>query len=264
MQSSERLGQIEGKVAIITGAAKGIGKTYALTLAREGSKVVIADVDQGGMADTKSVLEKEGLEALVVRTDVTSEEETTNLAWSTSERFGRIDILVNNAALARADVIGGRKKFHEITLEDWNRVMLVNMTGVWLCCKAVAPYMMKQKKGKIINISSDVILGGPDPTPGFANYVASKGAVDAFSKYIARELGEFGVNVNTILPGIVNAEGMSKTVPKERFESALRERALHRHVYPEDLAKVLVFLASENSDLMTGQRFIVDGGRLML
>ena len=186
--------RLEDKVAIITGAARGLGRTYALCLAREGARVVVADILAG--KETVDAVTNRGGDALYVKTDVTSEENAQGLALRTIERFGRIDILVNNAALF-GDLV--KKPFWEIPASEWDKVMAVNLKGPFLCTKAVYPQMKKQGKGKIINVSSGTFFTG---RPNFLHYVVSKGGNIAITRSMAREVGDAGICVNTVLTGL--------------------------------------------------------------
>jgi NAD(P)-dependent dehydrogenase (short-subunit alcohol dehydrogenase family) len=241
-------------VAIVTGGARGIGKAYALRVFEEGAKVVIADI-----LDTKEVqrvIEKKGGEALGLHTDVAEEKSTREMARRTIERFGRIDILINNAAIF-ADI--SKKPFYEITEREWDEVIRVNLKGVFLCCKAVYPQMKKQGKGKIINVASGTFFKG---SPDFVHYVTSKGGVIGFTRALAREVGGDGICVNAIAPGFTLSDAL-KERPMDSEEYALsriKSRCFKREEFPEDLTGTIVFLASEDSDFITGQTIVVDGG----
>lgn len=249
--------KLKDRVVIVTGGARGIGQAYCLGYAREGAKVVVADILDGSETVEK-VKEIGGGEAITLEIDVRSAESTQQMAAKTVEVFGKIDVLVNNAAL-----YGGLKMgpFHEIDEEEWDRLMAINVKGVWQCCKAVAPHMIQQQYGKIINISSGTIFMG---VAGLMHYVTSKGAVWAMSRTLSRELGSFGIRVNCITPGFTmsqasydvmadsGAEGMEKQIAAQA--------ALGREQQPEDLVGAAIFLASEDSDFITGQTLNVDGG----
>jgi NAD(P)-dependent dehydrogenase (short-subunit alcohol dehydrogenase family) len=246
--------KLKGKVAIITGGARGLGKAYALCLAEEGARIIVADIIDGvGVKD--EIVEKGG-EAIVLSTDVSDEESVKEMARKTIEGFGRIDILINNAALVAGIV---KKPFYEISAQEWDEVMRVNLKGTFLCCKAVYPQMKKQGKGKIINVSSGTFFTGD---PYFIHYVASKGGIIAFTRALAREVGDDGICVNTIAPGLT----ISGTVrgnpryPEGFLEKAASGRCLKRDELPEDLTGAIVFLASDDSDFITGQTLVVDGG----
>jgi NAD(P)-dependent dehydrogenase (short-subunit alcohol dehydrogenase family) len=248
--------RLKDRVAIVTGAARGIGQEYCRALAREGAKVVAADI----LSCEETVAQVQGAtgEALAITVDVAKDSSTQAMAAQTLHRFGRIDILVNNAAL-----YGGLKvtPFEQIPEPEWDQVMAVNVKGIWLCCKAVIPIMKQQGKGKIINISSGTIWHG---TPFLLHYVASKGAVFALTRALARELTGTGINVNTITPGYTMTEASKTLVDPETF-AGFKQRVLDRQIIkrseePSDLTGTVIFLASDDSDFITGQTINVDGG----
>lgn len=251
--------RLKDKVTIITGAAQGIGATFAAGFAKEGATILIADILDGkGVAKS---IEKVGGKAIFVRTDVTKQNECDALAKAASDRFGSIDILINNAAIF-GDLVTG--PFMEIGDEEWRRVMDVNAGGPFRCTKAVFPYM-KDKGGKIVNVSSAIIFEG---MPGLPHYVASKGAVMAFTRCMARELGGFNINVNAIAPGFTHSAGGDKLAQKTMIDVSLEDiqmpmRSLKRTTYPEDLVGTAVFLASEESRNITGQLIVVDCGLVL-
>jgi NAD(P)-dependent dehydrogenase (short-subunit alcohol dehydrogenase family) len=242
--------RLAGKVAIVTGGARHIGAAYARRLALEGAAVVIADVLDGAPI-ANEICAQQG-KALALRVDVSDEAATKRMAAETVKAFGRIDILVNNAAIFINIV---RHPFYEITAEEWDRVSAVNIKGPFLCAKAVFPQMKEQKSGKIINISSSTAYWG---TPMFLHYVASKAALVGITRSLAREVGEFGICVNAIAPGLVQHEGQN--APRTLTELQLKERCIKRLQTPDDLMGTLIFLASPDSDFMTGQTIVVDGG----
>ena len=248
--------RLKDKVAIITGAAQGIGAAFAVGFAREGARVIIADIVGG--KEVAEAIEKSGGEAVFVKTDVTRQNECDALARTAVDRFGPIDILVNNAAVF-GDLVTG--SFMEISDEEWRRVMDVNAGGPFRCTKAIFP-SMKDKGGKIVNVSSATIFEG---MPGFPHYVASKGAVVSFTRCMARELGVFNINVNAIAPGFTHSAGGHKVVQKTVSHASIEDvqmpmRSLKRATYPEDLVGTAVFLASEESRNITGQLIVVDCG----
>ena len=249
--------KLKDKVAIITGAAGGIGAAFALGYAKEGAKIVIGDLRDG--KETVHAVEKVGGEAIFVKTDVIKQEECDAMAKAAVDRFGAIDILVNNAAIF-GDII--LRPFTDIPTEEYNRVMQVNAIGPFHCTKAVFPYM-KEKGGKIINMSSASIFEG---VPGMPHYVSSKGAIMAFTRCMAKELGSFNINVNSIAPGFTHSAGGDRfDQNKELIDIPLEEiqlpmRCLKRAAYPEDLIGTAVFLASDMSDFITGQLIVHDGG----
>ncbi len=246
--------RLKDRVAIVTGAARGLGRIYALRLAKEGAKVVVADILDG--KETVEAVAAQGGEALYVNTDVTSEQSTQDMARKVVERFGRIDILINNAALF-GDLV--KKPFWEIPVSEWDKVMAVNLKGPFLCAKAVYPQMKKQGKGKIINVSSGTFYKG---LPNFLHYVVSKGGNVALSRSMAREVGDAGINVNTIAPGYTETEFLKENPqdPPEVTKMGIASRCIKRQETPEDLTGTIVFLSSDESDFITGQTILVDGG----
>jgi NAD(P)-dependent dehydrogenase (short-subunit alcohol dehydrogenase family) len=246
--------KLKGKVAIITGGARGIGKAYALRLAEEGARIVVADVIDG--TGVKEEIVKKGGEAIALHTDVSNEESVRAMARKAIEQFGRIDILINNAGL----FVGlGKRPFYEISSEEWDQVLGVNLKGVFLCCKAVYPQMKKQRKGKIINVSSATFHQG---VPYFLHYVASKGGIIALTRALAREVGDDRICVNAIAPGLTVSEMVrgNPMYPEGALKMVASGRCLKRDEVPEDLTGTIVFLASDDSDFVTGQTIIVDGG----
>jgi NAD(P)-dependent dehydrogenase (short-subunit alcohol dehydrogenase family) len=246
--------RLKDKVAIVTGAARGLGRAYALRLAKEGAKVVIADILDG--KETVEAIVAQGGEAIYVKTDVTSEESTQEMARNVVERFGRIDILVNNAALF-ADLV--KKPFWEIPVAEWDKVMAINLKGPFLCAKAVYPQMKKQGKGKIINVASGTFYKG---LPHFLHYVVSKGGNVAITRSLAREVGDAGINVNCIAPGYTETEFLKDHPqdPPEVTKAIMGGRCIKRTQMPDDLTGTIVFLSSDDSDFITGQTIVVDGG----
>ncbi len=248
------------KTAIVTGGARGLGAAYVRALAASGAQVVIADVlEVEGEALTREIGTYQHTKVVFMRTDVTQQADTIRLAERTAQTFGAIDVLVNNAAVY-AD-LATKKPFDQISEAEWDRVMSVNIKGIWQCVKAVFPYMQKQGYGKIINISSATAYAG---TTGLAHYVASKAAVIGLTRALARELGEHNICVNAIAPGLVTNEASMRLNPREYFEGARNRRVIKRPMTPEDLIGTVMFLASPDSDFVTGQTFVVDGGALMV
>jgi NAD(P)-dependent dehydrogenase (short-subunit alcohol dehydrogenase family) len=246
--------KLKGKVAIVTGGARGLGKAYALRLAEEGAKLVVVDVLDTG--PVKKDIEAKGGEALALQTDVTDEKGTEEMAKKTVERFGKIDILINNAALFASI---SRKSFFDISGSEWDDVIGVNLKGPFLCSKAVYPQMKKQGKGKIINVSSGTFFKG---IPFFLHYVTTKGGVIAFTRALAREVGEHGICVNTIAPGLTASDGTAENpaYTDDYYKANINTRCIKKMAMPEDLTGTIVFLASEDSDMITGQTIVVDGG----
>ncbi len=222
-------------------------------MAEEGAAVVIADILDG--EPVAKEIRAAGGRALALKIDVSDEADSRRMAVETAKAFGRIDILVNNAAIF---INIQRHPFYEISAEEWDRVSAVNIKGPFLCAKAVFPQMKEQKSGKIINISSSTAYWG---TPNFLHYVASKAALIGMTRSLAREVGEFGICVNAIAPGLVEHEGQN--APKALTELQLKERSIKRLQTPEDLMGVLTYLASSDSDFVTGQTIVVDGGSIL-
>ena len=248
--------KLTGKVAIVTGGARGIGAHYSRALAAEGARVMIADIEDGS-ALAKSIYDECGPEAAVSSiADVSDESSVESLVASTVERFGRIDILVNNAALyAKLSP----RNFDEWDVATWDRVMAINVRGPWLMVRHVAPVMIAQKSGKIVNIASGTVYKG---TPRMLPYVTSKGAMLAFTRALSRELGPHGIAVNTLAPGYTLSDtGLENTAHVEEARVPVRAtRAFKRDEQPEDLLGALIFLVSSDCDFVTGQSLVVDGG----
>lgn len=252
-------GRLDGRVAIITGGGHGIGKAYAARLAAEGAKVVIAELDGAGGIAVAAELTAQGREAIAVQTDVANEASVNNMAQQTILRFGRIDVLVNNAAIF-ATVPMSRSPFDQISVDEWDRMMSVNVKGTWLASRAVVPQMRKQAYGKIINVSSGTALKG---SPSRIHYVTSKAGILGFTKTLANEVGKDGICVNCVAPGsTLSEENPDDDILKMRAQAA-NARALKRVQTPEDLTGAVVFFASADSDFITGQTLVVDGGSCM-
>jgi NAD(P)-dependent dehydrogenase (short-subunit alcohol dehydrogenase family) len=250
---------LEGRVAIVTGGGHGIGKAYCQALAENGAAIVVAEIDGDAAERTASDLRSAGARAIEVQTDVADEASTRAMAQRSLSAFGRIDVLVNNAAVF-ATIPISRVPLEEISVEEWDRVMAVNLRGVFLACKAVLPAMREQGYGKIINISSGTALNG---SPTRIHYVTSKGGVLSFTRTLAREVGRGGIRVNAIAPGsTLSEENPTEEVIRLR-QQRLDDRALPRVQIPADLVGSVVFFASAASDFITGQTLVVDGGNFM-
>jgi 3-oxoacyl-[acyl-carrier protein] reductase len=247
------VGRLDGRVIIVTGGANGIGRAYADGFVREGASVVIADIDEPGANVAAREIEAGGGQALALVVDVADVASTEAMASATLARFGRIDGLVNNAAIA-IRVKHVNAPLEELPVEEWDRVIAVNLRGPFLCCRAVLPTMKQAGYGKIVNIASGTFFKG---TPFISNYVASKGGVIGITRSLAREGGEFGITVNCIAPGLTNSD---EDVPEERWAVRVPERAIKRVEVPEDLVGAAIFFMSADSDFMTGQTIIIDGG----
>jgi NAD(P)-dependent dehydrogenase (short-subunit alcohol dehydrogenase family) len=243
---------LAGATVIVTGGARGIGERYARAFAGRGAHVVIAD----RLRDAGEALARE-LGATFAATDVADEASVQAMAAAAAERTGRIDVLVNNAAIY-AD-LGGKQRFDEISVDDWDRVMAVNVRGPWLCARAVYPHM-REHGGRIVNVASVVAHIG---TAGFAHYVASKAAVMGLTRALAREVGSDGITVNAVAPGLVANESSRVLNEGAYLEQAARVRAVPRDMAPEDLVGAVLFLSSPASGFMSGQTLVVDGGGVM-
>ena len=250
------MGRLDGRVAIVTGAGRGIGATYAKALAEEGAKVTVTDIIDTG--NTVNIIKQAGGEALGVHCDVLDRDQVKAMVAATVEAFGKLDIMVTNAALF-ADL--QQRSFMEIDEAEWDRVMQVNTRGVFSCVKAAVPEMRKNGYGKIVNIASGTVFKG---TPNLLHYVSSKGAMVAFTRALAREVGTDNICVNALAPGLTMSE---KVIGAEQWETVkdlnAATRAFKRDEVPEDLVGAMLFLCSSDSDFMTGQTMVVDGGSAM-
>jgi NAD(P)-dependent dehydrogenase (short-subunit alcohol dehydrogenase family) len=241
------LERLKGKVAIVTGGATGIGKAIATRLAQDGARVVIAD------------LQKSQAGALNLQVDVSQQDQVDGMAAQTMKALGRIDILVNNAAIFSTLEL---RPFETIPVDEFRRVMEVNVLGVWLCCRACAPHMRQAGYGRIVNLASGAPLKG---VPLFLHYISSKGAVIAMTRGLARELGKDGITVNSLAPGFTLSENVAKQEAHVRQGERTRmTRAIQRDERPEDLVGTVSFLASEDAAFLTGQTLVVDGGSAMI
>lgn len=246
--------RLNDRIAIVTGAARGIGPQYCLALAKEGASVVAVDILP--CTETVAKVQQAGGQIIEITTDVADTSSVQAMANQIIQQYGRIDILVNNAAF-----IPQFTPFEQVSEEVWDRVMAVNVKGMWLCCKATVPTMRQQGKGKVINISSNTIWAG---TPMLMPYVASKGAILSFTRALARELSGTGINVNCVTPGFTLTEGVQQMTDPETVafiqKIVVDQQIIKQEEAPGDLAGAIVFLASDDSDFITGQTINVDGG----
>lgn len=243
--------RLKEKIALVTGASRGIGKAIALHLAEEGAQIIINYANNSEKAkEVVAAVESTGGKALAMQADVSCWQEVEKMVDSIYEKFGRIDILVNNAGVNRDELLISMEK------EDWDAVINTNLGGLFHCTKAVAKYMMIQKSGRIINMSS---VAGERGGRGQSNYAASKGGVNAFTRSVAMELAPKKITVNAIAPGVIETE-MSSTVIRRAKDFILNSVALKRLGQPEEIAKVVAFLASDDSSYITGEVIRVDGG----
>ncbi len=250
------MSRLEGRVIIVTGGGMGIGQAYCQRLAGEGASVVVADINGPRAEAVAKELNDAELEALAVVTDVADSASTERMAQAALDRFGRIDGLVNNAAMYQRPAVS-HGPFENIPVDEWDRVMAVNLRGVFLSSRAVVGQMKKQGYGKIVNISSGTVYKG---TPRFAHYVTSKAGVIGFTRVLAKELGEHNIMVNAVAPGLTQSLGDIDDETMQMFERQAESRALKRVQMPEDLVGTVAFLCSADSDFMTGQTLVVDGG----
>jgi NAD(P)-dependent dehydrogenase (short-subunit alcohol dehydrogenase family) len=248
--------RLKDKVAIVTGAAKGLGRVFAIGLAKEGAKIMaVTRKDLDNLDKTVKEIEKLGGVAKSLQADVSIEKDAIRIAEETMKAFGRIDILVNCAAIYDGLV---RKPFTEIDPKEWDQVMAVNVKGPWLCARAVFPHMKQQGKGKIVNLSSEVFFTG---SHGLIHYVSSKGGVIGLTRALAIELGPANININAVAPGFTDAEASRSIADVKKYD--VSRTPLRRLEEPNDLLGAVIFLASDDSDFITGQTLLVDGGRAM-
>ena len=242
--------RFQNKSVIITGGGGKIAKVYAMAFAKEGAKVSLPDIATADPV-VKAIRDMGGT-AITMKCDVSDEQSVKAMVDETAKQFGTIDVLINNAAYFMTVWKG---PFWEMTVEEFDKAMAVNVRGSWLCAKAAVPYMQKQKRGKIINISSNVALTG---NPNYIHYVTSKGALIAMTRAMARELGDWNICVNTVTPGFVVTEG--RQVDPEYEKIRAQQRSIKRTQVEADLVGTVLFLSSPESDFMTGQLLNVDGG----
>lgn len=246
--------RLKNKVSIITGAGQAIGKYFAQRFAEEGAKVVVAEINQStGESVAKEILEK-GYEALFIKTDVADEKSTQDMAREVFKKYGRIDVLLNNAAVFATL---GQKPFEEIPIDEWEQVMAVNLRGLWLCCRAVVPIMKEQRQGKIINTGSDAFDVG---RPMYLHYVTSKAGTVGFTRALAREIGEWNITVNCLAYTGVLTEIDRKSYTEVHQKWVMDQQCIKKPSIPQELVGVALFLASEESDFVTGQTIHPNGG----
>lgn len=248
---------LEGKVAIVTGAARGIGEAIAKTLASNGAMVVVNDVNIEGAARVAEEIKNMGKQAIAIQADVSNEKQVFDMVEKTLERFGRIDILVNNAGILRR-----RGSIEEISVEEWDLVMEVNVKGVFICSKAVLKTMKKQRNGKIVNISSSA--GRSTSELGGAHYTASKAAVLGFSRHLAREAAPFNINVNAVCPGLIDTPMVRSSTSPEEIREAEKTIPMGRLGTPEEVAQLVLFLVSDASSYINGATIDINGAILLI
>jgi 3-oxoacyl-[acyl-carrier protein] reductase len=250
------MARLKGRVALVTGASRGIGKGIALRFAQEGAKVCLADVSEDPLREAEKELKEQGLEVIAIKTDVTDRSQVENAVNEIVQKWGRLDILVNNAGIIRDNLL------FKMTDDDWNQVLNVHLTGSFLCSRAVQKHMVEQNYGRIINLSSTSALGNR----GQANYSAAKAGLQGFTKTLAIELGKFGITCNAIAPGFIETDMTKATAARigvdfEAFVEAARQQIpVGRTGKPEDIAHAALFFASEESSFVNGQVLYVAGG----
>jgi len=239
------MGKLDGRVAIVTGGAQGIGKAIADKLAEEGAAVVVADLNGDG---AERAAPERGASMQV---DISREDDVRRLVDDTVSRFGKLDVLVNNAAIVPFTA------WDDVDFAEWRRIMAVNLDGTFLCCHHAQKPMREAGYGRIVNIVSNVILAG---TPNLAHYVASKGGVFAFTRALAREIGKYGITVNSVAPGLTETEGVMASPHQEAFEFVQMLQCIPRRGVAADIAPAVAFLASEEAAWVTGQLLVADAG----
>ena len=251
---------LQDKVAIITGASRGLGKAFAVRFAEEGAKLLLTTTNLERAEDTVKEIKAKGGEVAVMKTDISVESDTRKIAEKVMQEYGRVDILVNNAAIW----FGIRAKpWDAWTEEEWDRIFSVNVKGTWMVCKAIAPLMVEAGKGKIINIASNVARVGGAPI--FMPYACGKGAIYTLTHALAHALGRSNINVNAVAPGFTATEAsLDMTGGGASFDAAASGQSIPRREEPEDLVGAVMFLASADSDFISGQILYVDGGTVML
>ena len=253
-------GVLKDKVAIITGSSRGFGKAFALRFAEEGAKLLLTTTNLERAQGTVNEVKAKGGEVAIMEADISHEDAGKKIAEKVMQQYGRVDILVNNAAIYYGV---SPKPWDAWTVKEWDQMFTVNVRGNWLVCKAIAPLMIKQKKGKIINIASDVFRS-PD-SQFFVPYALTKAAIYSLTHALAAALGPSGINVNAIAPGLAATEAsLAHDGSEQLFESVVAAQMIKRRVEAEDVAGAAVFLASAESDVITGQTIMINGGHLML
>jgi 3-oxoacyl-[acyl-carrier protein] reductase len=245
---------LKHKVVIVTGAAAGIGAGVAKLFTERGAHVFLADLNGEGVKKTAATLQADGGSAFAFEANAGSRDAMANVVEDAVKRFGRIDVLINNAG------IYPRHPFLEMTEEQWDNMQNINMKSVFHCTKLVMPHMVRQRSGAVVNIASVTFFTG---LQNLTHYIASKGAIIGFTRGLAREMGEHNVRINCVTPGAIETEGERKLLTKKETDVFMAQQSLKRRITPLDVARVCLFLSTELSDAMTGQTLNVDGGWIM-
>jgi 3-oxoacyl-[acyl-carrier protein] reductase len=251
--------RLQDKVCIITGAGHGLGRAYARRFAPEGAVIVIGEIDAPAGERVADEIREDGGQALARATDVSDWDSVQGLVNETVDHYGRVDVLLNNAAIYERDKLW-KGPLEDLPLEEWDRLMAVNLRGVFLCCKAVIPVMKRQRSGKIINIASGTFFHGTGNMP---HYTTSKGGIVAMTRVLAKQLGDWNINVNCFTPGSTMSEENVTEAVLQRRQNSVATRAFQRIEKPEDVVGTALFLASADSDFMTGQVLVVEGGGIL-
>jgi 3-oxoacyl-[acyl-carrier protein] reductase len=248
---------LTGRVILITGAGRGLGKSCAIEAARRGARLAVSDVNAEAAEQSAQEILGMGVECIPIEADISRESDTLRMAKAVTDKYNRIDALINNAAMWGNLT---RKRFYEMPIDEWDSVMAVNLKGPFLCTRAVFPAMREQGYGKVVNITSTTAFFG---SPLFLHYVTSKAGIIGMTRSLARELGEFGIRVNAVAPGFTLTEASLANTGRERSEQLATQTILKRVANPEDIVGTILFLASSESDFITGQTVVVDGGMVL-
>jgi 3-oxoacyl-[acyl-carrier protein] reductase len=252
--------QLEGRVAIVTGGASGIGEATVRSLCREGAKVIISDINWPAAKNLEENLARKGMGTLAVKTDTANHQQVKELTEKTLSTFGRIDILVNNAGISSPGPRGKKVKLWEMSVEEWDRVIDVDLNGYFLCCHEIVPHMIPNRWGRIVNISSQAARYGPGR--GGSAYITAKIGIVGLTKALAGEVGSYGITVNAVAPGMIDTP-MTRGYPLEAKAEFIKLAPLGRIGTPEDVAGAIMFLISEAASFITGATIDVNGGRVM-